>query len=90
MVQSPSKVPKKCPSPPVSVLKQKYLPYFLDYKVHFPPKFGGRWGVSYSPNVAYLARCCRGRCGDGGGIGSQEAGAGPHFLLQFFFPIFFL
>ena len=43
-------------------------------------------GASYSPNVAYLAHL-RGRCG---GVGSQEAGAGPHFLLQNFFPIFLL
>ena len=26
--------------------------------------------------------------GEGGGAGSQEAGAGPHFLLQIFFPYF--
>ena len=49
-----------------------------------PPNLGGKWGMSYSPNIAYLARWG----GGGGGAGSQEAGAGPHFLLQNFFPIF--
>ena len=39
----------------------------------------------YSPNVAYLAHL---GWGGGGGAGSQEAGAGPHFLLQNFFSYF--
>ena len=39
-----------------------------------PPNLGGKWGASYSPNVAFLAH---GSCGgSGGGAGSQEAGAG--------------
>ena len=41
-------------------------------------------GASYSPNVAYLAHWG----GGGGGAGSQEAGAGPHFLLRNFFSYF--
>ena len=32
------------------------VPYFLDYKTHFPPKiWEENGGVSYSPNIAYLA-----------------------------------
>ena len=31
------------------------VPYFSDYKMHFfPPNLGGRWGLSYSLNVAYI------------------------------------
>ena len=60
--------------------------YYSDYKTH-PPNLGGR-GVSYSPNIAYLASRAGGA--GGGGAVSQEAGAGPHFLLQNFFPIFLL
>ena len=53
--------------------------------MHFPPKFGEEnGGASYSPNVAYLAHWV----GVGGGAGPQEAGAGPHFLLQIFFSYF--
>ena len=53
--------------------------------MHFPPKFGEEnGGASYSPNVAYLAHWV----GVGGGAGPQEAGAGPHFLLQKFFSYF--
>ena len=44
-------------------------------------------GASYSPNVAYLVRRSR-EGGGSGGAGSQEAGAGPHFLLQIFFSYF--
>ena len=33
-----------------------YTLYFSDYKTHFPPNLGGKGGVSYTPNVAYLAR----------------------------------
>ena len=43
-------------------------------------------GASYSLNVVYLARL-GGRVG-GGGAGSEEAGAGPHFLLQKIFSYF--
>ena len=46
-------------------------------------------GASYSLNVAYLAGGVGGG-GSGCGAGLQEAGAGPHFLLQIFFPIFLL
>ena len=42
--------------------------------------------MSYSPNVPYLAHWGEG--GGSGGVGSQEAGAGPHFLLQNFFSYF--
>ena len=36
-----------------------WVPYFSDYKMHFPPPpiwEGKNGGASYSPNVAYLAR----------------------------------
>ena len=47
--------------------------YFLNYKTHFPfAIWEENGGASYSPNVAYLPRWGR----DGGGAGSQEAGAG--------------
>ena len=60
--------------------------YFLDYKMHFPPQIWEENGsASYSPNVAYLAHW---GCSGKGGAGSQEAGAGPHFLLQIVFPYF--
>ena len=36
--------------------KNVNVPYFLDYKMHFPtPIWEGNGGVSYSPNIAYLA-----------------------------------
>ena len=32
------------------------IPYFLDYKMHFPPQiWEENGGASYSPNVVYLA-----------------------------------
>ena len=32
-----------------------HLPYFSDYKMHFPPQiWEENGGASYSPNVAYL------------------------------------
>ena len=54
--------------------------------MHFPLQiWEENGGASYSLNVAYLAR----RWGWGGsGAGSQEAGAGPQFLLQKFFSYF--
>ena len=55
-------------------VNEENLPYFLDYKTHFPPtttKIGEEnGGASYSPNVAYLAHWGRG--------GKSEAG---FFLL---------
>ena len=46
-----------------------YIPYFLDYKMHFPPQiWEENGGVSYSPNVAYL----------GGGV-VVEQGFFPYF-----------
>ena len=35
-----------------------------------------------------LTWLAEGEGGGGGGVGSQEAGAGPHFLLQIFFSYF--
>ena len=62
------------------------IPYFSDYKMHFFPKiWEENGGGSYSPNVAYLAHWW---VGGGSGVGSLEAGAGPHFLFQNFFSYF--
>ena len=63
--------------------------YFSDYKMHSSPTqiWEENGGASYSPKVAYLARWGEdGGCG--GGERSQEAGAGPHILLQKFFSYF--
>ena len=46
-------------------------------------------GASYSLNVYPPYPACWGEgWGSGSGTGSQEAGAGPHFLLQIFFSYF--
>ena len=46
---------KKIRSVWVKLKKKNCIPYFSDYKTHLPPKFGRKWGMSYSLNVAYLA-----------------------------------
>ena len=44
-------------SPMMGLTEVGWLPYFLDYKAHFPPQiWEENGGPSYSPNVAYLAR----------------------------------
>ena len=62
--------------------------YFLDYKTHFSlPNLGEKWGWVLQSECSLPGSLV----GEGrGGAGSQEAGAGPHFSLQTFFPIFFL
>ena len=53
------------------------IPYLSDYKMYFPPQiWEENGGVSYSWNVAYLARWGGGEGGRGG--------------VGFFFPIFLL
>ena len=41
----------------IHYVKFRKIPYFLDYKIHFPPQiWEENGGASYSPNIAYLAR----------------------------------
>ena len=41
---------------PLEAALDRDVPYFSDYKMHFSHKiWEGNGGVSYSPNVAYLA-----------------------------------
>ena len=69
------------------MVTEQYVPYFSDDKMHFFPKiWEENGGAPHGANVAYLAHLGVG--GGGSGAGSQEAGAGPHFLLQNLFSYF--
>ena len=54
--------------------------------MHFSPKIWEEMGVHPINNCSLPGSLGWGR--DSSGAGSQEAGTGPHFLLQIFFPCF--
>ena len=65
--------------------KEKNLPHFSDYKTP-PQNLGGKGGCVLESECSLPGSL--GGWGGGSGAGSQEAGAGPHFLLQNLFSYF--
>ena len=73
----------------VPISPQSYLQYthiFLTIRcTPPPPNLGGKQGCILQSECSLPGLLGK---GGGGGVGSQEAGTGPHFLLQNFFSYF--